>query len=104
MAGYGLELYKSIEAETSQSVTFHGCGSLRLAYTDAEHDWLRLTYSVGQYLGHPMEIIGPRRIRELHPFYNLEGVKVALHTPADGHVDPAGTAFALAKGARQLGA
>jgi dimethylglycine dehydrogenase len=50
-----------------------------------------------------MEMIGPERIRELHPFYNLDGVKAALHTPDDGHVDPAGAAFALAKGARQLG-
>ena len=47
-------------------------------------------------------MIGPERIRELHPFYNLDGVKGALHTPDDGHVDPAGPAFALEKGARQL--
>ena len=39
-------------------------------------------------------------IRALHPFYNLDGVQAALHTPDDGHVDPAGAAFALAKQAR----
>ncbi|MEL6793819.1 MAG: FAD-dependent oxidoreductase, partial [Pseudomonadota bacterium] len=49
------------------------------------------------------EMVGPEEIRRLHPFYNLDGVKAALHTPDDGHVDPAGAAFALAKGARQLG-
>jgi dimethylglycine dehydrogenase len=104
MAGYAIELYPKLEAETGQSVSFHGCGSLRLAYTDEELDWLRHTVSVGAALGHPMEIIGPDAIRRLHPFYNLEGVIAALHTPEDGHVDPAGATLALARGARQLGA
>lgn len=102
--GYNIELYsKVLETETGQSVTWHGCGSLRLAYTDDELDWLYQTVSVGRGLGFPMEIVGPSRIRELHPFYKLDGVQAALHTPEDGHVDPAGAAFALAKGARQLG-
>jgi dimethylglycine dehydrogenase len=102
--GYNIDLYSRVlEAETGQSVTWHGCGSLRLAYTEDELDWLRQTISVGKGLGFPMEIVGPERIRELHPYYNLDGVRAALHTPDDGHVDPAGAAFALAKGARQLG-
>ncbi len=104
MAGYGIELYQSIEEETGQSVTFHRCGSLRMAYTDGEMDYLGQIMSVGATLGHPMEILSPAEIAELHPFYNLEGIRAALHTPADGHVDPAGAAFALAKGARQRGA
>ena len=104
MAGYAIELYPRLERETGQSVTFHGCGSLRLAYTRDELNWLRHTVSVGTALGHPMEIIGPDAIRRLHPFYNLDGVLAALHTPADGHVDPAGATFALARGARRLGA
>jgi dimethylglycine dehydrogenase len=104
MAGYAIDLYRTIEAEAEQSVSFHGCGSLRLAYSDDELDWLKHTMSVGAVLGHPMELIGPEEIRRLHPFYNLDGVKAALHTPEDGHVDPAGATFAMAKGARRLGA
>ncbi|MEL7137828.1 MAG: FAD-dependent oxidoreductase [Pseudomonadota bacterium] len=103
--GYNIDLYsKVLEAETGQSVTWHGCGSLRLAYTADEVDWLKQTISVGRGLGFPMEIVGPDEIRALHPFYNLKGVRAALHTPDDGHVDPSGAAMALAKGARQLGA
>ncbi len=102
--GYNIDLYsKVLEAETGQSVTWHGCGSLRLAYTDDEVDWLRHTISVGRGLGFPMEMVGPERIAELHPYYNLDGVQAALHTPEDGHVDPAGAAFAMAAGARKLG-
>ena len=103
--GYNIDLYsKRLEEETGQSVTWHGCGSFRLAYGEDEMDWLRQTLSVGKALGFPMEMVQPDRIRELHPFYNLEGVIAALHTPDDGHVDPAGVTFALAQGARQLGA
>ena len=103
--GYNIDLYsKILEQETGQSVTWHGCGSFRLAYTDDEYDWLKHTISVGKSLGFPMEIVSPERIRELHPFYNLDGVQAALHTPEDGHADPAGVSFAMAQGARQLGA
>ncbi|MEM9098377.1 MAG: FAD-dependent oxidoreductase [Pseudomonadota bacterium] len=102
--GYNIDLYsKILEEETGQGVTWHGCGSFRLAYDDDEVDWLKHTISVGAALGFPMEIVGPETIREMHPFYNLDGVKAALHTPDDGHVDPAGATFALAAGARQLG-
>ncbi|MEO0621769.1 MAG: FAD-dependent oxidoreductase [Pseudomonadota bacterium] len=104
MAAYGTALYPRLEAETGQSATWHGCGSLRVAYSQEEVDWLHYTLSVGRGLGHDMEIVGPERIRALHPFYNLDGVEAALHTPHDGHVDPAGVTFALAAGARQKGA
>jgi len=102
--GYNIDLYQRLEAETGQSVSWHGCGSLRLAYSDDEVDWLKHTTSVGAALGFPMEIIGPERIGELHPYYNLDGVQAALHTTDDGHVDPSGVTFALAKGARDRGA
>ena len=103
MAQYGTELYPRLEAETEQSCSWHGCGSLRVAYTDDEVDWLHYTLSIGLGLGHEMRVIGPEEIRALHPFYNLDGIKAALHTPHDGHVDPAGVTFALAAGTRQRG-
>ncbi|MCP4765121.1 MAG: FAD-dependent oxidoreductase [Gammaproteobacteria bacterium] len=103
MAAYGTELYPRLEDETGQSCTWHGSGSLRIAYTQDEVDWIRYTLSVGKGLGHTMEIVGPDRIAVLHPFYNLDGVMAALYTPHDGHVDPAGVAFAMAKGARMMG-
>lgn len=104
MADYGTELYANLEAETGQSCSWHGCGSLRVAYEEAELDWLNYTRSVGLGLGHDMEIVGTDRIRELHPFYNVDGIKAALHTPGDGHVDPAGICFAMAASARKMGA
>ncbi|MEO0497382.1 MAG: FAD-dependent oxidoreductase [Pseudomonadota bacterium] len=102
---YNIGLYSgALEAETGQSCTWHGCGSFRLAYTEDEMDWLRHTLSVGRALGFNIELVKPERIAELHPFYNLDGVLGALHTPDDGHVDPSGPTHAMAIGARQLGA
>ena len=101
---YNISLYSgSLEEETKQSVTWHDCGSLRLAYTEDEMDWLRQTLSIGRALGFNIELIGSKRIRELHPYYDVHGVLGALHTPDDGHVDPSGVTHALATGARRLG-
>ncbi|SHE81841.1 dimethylglycine dehydrogenase [Ruegeria intermedia] len=102
---YNIGLYSgALETETGQAVTWHGCGSFRLAYTEDEMDWLRHTLSVGRSLGFNIELVGPDRVAELHPFYNLDGVLGALHTPDDGHVDPTNVTMAMAAGARQLGA
>ena len=102
---YNIGLYSgALEAETGHGVTWHGCGSFRLAYTEDEMDWLRHTLSVGRALGFNIELVDPTRVRALHPFYNLDGVLGALHTPDDGHVDPSGVTQGLAAGARQLGA
>ncbi|MEO0636326.1 MAG: FAD-dependent oxidoreductase [Pseudomonadota bacterium] len=102
---YNIGLYSgALEAETGQSCTWHGCGSFRLAYTEDEMDWLRHTLSVGRALGFNIELVKPERIAELHPFYNLDGVLGALHTPDDGHVDPSNVTMAMATGARMLGA
>ena len=101
---YNIGLYSGLlEKETGQSCTWHGCGSFRLAYTEDEMDWLRHTLSVGRALGFNIELVGPEQIAALHPFYNLEGVIGALHTPDDGHVDPSGPTHAMAIGARNLG-
>ena len=101
---YNIGLYAgALEAETGQAVTWHGCGSFRLAYTEDEMDWLRHTLSVGRSLGFNIELVGPDRVAALHPFYNLDGVLGALHTPDDGHVDPSNVTMAMAQGARQLG-
>ena len=101
---YNIGLYSGgLEAETGQPVTWHGCGSFRLAYTTDELDWLRHTLSVGQSLGFNIELVEPEKVAEMHPFYNLQGVLGALHTPDDGHVDPTNVTMAMAAGSRQKG-
>ena len=102
---YNIGLYSgALERETGQAVTWHGCGSFRLAYTEDEMDWLRHTLSVGRALGFNIELVDVPHIANHHPFYNLDGVIGALHTPDDGHVDPTNVTMAMAAGARALGA
>lgn len=101
---YNIGLYSgALEKETGHNVTWHGCGSFRVAYSEDEMDWLRHTLSVGRSLGFNIELVDPAFIATLHPFYNLDGVLGALYTPDDGHVDPSGVTQAMAAGARSLG-
>ena len=101
---YNIGLYAgALEKETGQSVTWHGCGSFRLAHEEDEMDWLRHTLSIGRALNFNIELVDKDFIQRLHPFYQLDGVLGALYTPDDGHVDPSGVTQALATGARQLG-
>lgn len=101
---YGVEFYQNLEAETGQSVSWHGCGSLRVAYHDDEVDYIKYIMSVGRGIGVPMEIIDPAEIKRLHPFFNMDGVKAGLSTPDDGHVDPSGATMGMIAGARARGA
>ena len=104
MVDYNIKLYSGeLEKETGQAVTWHGCGSFRLAYTQDEMDWLHHTLSVGRSLGFNIELVDPAFIITKHPYYNLDGVLGALYTPDDGHVDPSNVTMAMAAGARQKG-
>ena len=101
---YACELYASLEAETQVATSWHRSGSLRVAYNAEEVDWLRAQLGPATYVGNAMEWIGPSRISKLHPFYVTDGMLGAVHTPDDGHVDPAGAANAMVRAARNLGA
>ncbi len=103
---YAVDCYKSIEQETSQSVSWHGCGSLRVA-TSADHlDWIHHLCDAVQGRGQEAVMLGPKEVADLNPLYDTRaaGVVAGIYTPDDGHVDPAGACLALANGARQMGA
>ncbi len=101
-----VDLYQRIEAETGQSVSWHNCGSMRVATSDDHVDWIQHLRECILARGQEAHIVGPDEIKRLNPLYDLaaSGVRCALFTPDDGHVDPAGTCQAMAKGARLAGA
>lgn len=101
---YGTELYPKLEALTGHAVSWHGCGGLRLATTDAELDWLKYVQGIQKLGGYEGEIIGPDEIKKYHPFLETFGIKAAFRTVTDGHVAPADVTNAMAAGARKLGA
>ena len=98
-----IECYKEAEAASGQSVGWHECGGLRVARDADELDWLKSMLGIGKGLDLPMELVGPDAMKKLHPYYEIDGIIAALHTPFDGHVDPSGATFALAAAARSSG-
>lgn len=101
---YAVDLYKRIEQETGQSVSWHNCGSLRIASSEQHKDWVLHYRDAIIARGQECHWVGPEEIVDLNPLYDPAGIVGGIFTPDDGHVDPSGTCQAMAKGARQLGA
>ncbi|NNG03977.1 MAG: FAD-dependent oxidoreductase [Inquilinus sp.] len=101
---YSVDLYKSLEAETGQDVSFHVTGNLRLATNRERMDEYTKYCSTANTIGVPFELIGPAEIKELWPLCNTEGLVGALFHPDDGHIAPVDLTNALAIGARNRGA
>jgi len=96
--------YKAVEQETGQSIGWHEVGGYRVAYDDDEVDWLKSIMGVGRLLDLPMDLVGPDDVKQGNPFYNTDGMKAAIQTFEDGHIDPSSVTQALAIAARNRGA
>ena len=101
---YSVELYKKLEAETGQPVSFHVCGNLRLANNRDRLDEYRNYMSTAETIGVECELIDVEAIKKLWPLANTQGLVGALYHPTDGHIAPVDLTMALAKGARDRGA
>ncbi|MFQ6018960.1 MAG: FAD-dependent oxidoreductase, partial [Kiloniellaceae bacterium] len=101
---YSVDLYKTLEEETGQDVSFHVTGNLRLATNKQRMDEYHKYCGTANTIGVPFEIITPKEIAALWPPCNIEGLVGALYHPHDGHCAPADLTTALAIGARNGGA
>ena len=107
---YSVDLYKHLQAETGQDVSFHATGNLRLATSRDRLDEYQKYCGTANTIGVPFEIIGPAEVKKLWPLLELggsddtAGVIAALYHPQDGHIAPADLTMALRKGARAKGA
>ena len=101
---YSVDLYKKLEAETGQDVSFHVTGNLRLATNNERMDEYHKYCGTANTIGVPFEIITPDEIRELWPLCDTDGLVGALYHPDDGHIAPADVTQAMATGARNGGA
>ncbi len=64
---YSVDLYKRLQAETGQDVSFHATGNLRLATSRDRMDEYRKYCGTANTIGVPFEIIGPQQVKELWP-------------------------------------
>jgi dimethylglycine dehydrogenase len=101
---YSVELYKTLEAETEQAVSFHDVGNLRLATNRDRMDEYRNYQCTAETIGVECHLVGVDEIKKLWPLINAEGLIGALWHPTDGHIAPVDLTMALAKGARMRGA
>jgi len=101
---YSVELYKTLEAETGQNVSFHEVGNLRLATNRERMDEYRNYQCTAETIGVECHLVGVDEIKKLWPLINADGLLGALWHPTDGHIAPVDLTMALAKGARMNGA
>ena len=104
LQGYTIRLYRELEELTGQSCGLHHVGGLTLASDPDRLDFLKAERAKHRYMGLETEIVGPAEVARLSPITNPEGLLGALYDPLDGHLDPAGTTQAYARGARMQGA
>ena len=100
---YSNYLYPKLEEMTGQYVSWHASGGIRIARKQEDIDWFHYMKGIADNVGFHMEIIDPAKIKEINPFYNIDGVLAGAWTTDDGHADPSGLTNAMAKGASNMG-
>ncbi|MES0824948.1 GcvT family protein [Ruegeria sp. SCP11] len=104
LAKYSMQLFETLEAETSQATGFRRNGALRVATNDDRLDELNRAVSRAHGYGVEARAMTPEQIGELYPLINLRGVAGGAWMPNDAQVNPADVTMAMVKGARQYGA
>ncbi|MDH3667997.1 MAG: FAD-dependent oxidoreductase [Paracoccaceae bacterium] len=103
LINYSIDLYGQLEEETGQSCGWLQCGSLSISTNRDRTTTLKRQVSLGRAFGLEAELVDGKRAQELWPIANMSDVEAAIHSPADGRVNPSDTALALSKGARARG-
>jgi heterotetrameric sarcosine oxidase gamma subunit len=103
LAGYGVDAYSRLEAETGVPIGYHRSGSLTLAQTPGRMDEMAYTAAMARHHGVEANIVAPEAVAELWPLASTEALLGGLHQPGDASVNPGWAALALAKGAHDRG-
>ncbi len=103
MLMHSVDLYRSLKQETGVDPGWHEVGSLRLASTPERLEELQRQAGWAKTFGLPLELLSAQEALELFPLMDPEGVLGAAYLASDGYLDPSGLAYALAKGATNLG-
>jgi glycine cleavage system aminomethyltransferase T/glycine/D-amino acid oxidase-like deaminating enzyme len=104
MMQYSVGLYTELEELTGNDPGWHQLGGLRLASSQPRLEEIRRQASWAKTFGLPMEIVSAQEASALFPPLSTDGVLAAAFIPDDGYLDPSQLTFALAAGARRLGA
>jgi 4-methylaminobutanoate oxidase (formaldehyde-forming) len=104
MMMYSVGLYGELRELTGLDPGWHQLGGLRLACSEARLEEIHRQNAWARTFGLPMEIVSPAEAKQLFPPMAADDVLAAAYLPYDGYLDPSQLTFALADGARRLGA
>jgi 4-methylaminobutanoate oxidase (formaldehyde-forming) len=104
MMQYSVGLYAELAELTGKDPGWHQLGGLRLASSQPRLEEIRRQAAWARTFGLPMEIVSAQEAQERFPLMSTEDVLGAAFLPDDGYLDPSQLTFALADGARALGA
>ncbi|MCP4117918.1 MAG: FAD-dependent oxidoreductase [Desulfobacteraceae bacterium] len=97
MRKYSSELYDELGA-------YEKVGSLRMAASKEQHMTLQRAVSTAKGVGLDVDMISPEEAMKIMPWASSDDLYSAVYLPNDGHIDPHGTTYAVAKAAKDLGA
>ncbi|MBL8313811.1 MAG: FAD-binding oxidoreductase, partial [Rubrivivax sp.] len=103
MSKYGIELYRTLEAETGLATGWKACGSVNVARTPERWMVLRKQAALARSFGVEVQLITPREAGDLYPVMRTDDLQGAIWIPGDGKANPADLCMSLAKGARNRG-
>ena len=104
MMQYSVGLYADLARETGKDPGWHQLGGLRLASSQERYEEIQRQAGWAKSFGLEMELVSPAEAKEMFPPMSTDGVVAAAFLPLDGYLDPSQLTFALADGARLLGA
>jgi 4-methylaminobutanoate oxidase (formaldehyde-forming) len=104
MSRYGIELYRTLEAETGLATGWKACGSVNVARTPERMQVLKKQAALARSFGIEVQLITPKEAGDLYPVMRTDDLQGAIWIPGDGKANPADLCMSLAKGARQRGA
>ena len=103
LAGYGVQTYERLQANSGIDVSFTQSGSLLLARTPGRMDEIRYTAALARQKGVPVEFLSPAEVVQRWPLASSERLLGGLLHPMDGYLNPGLAAVALAKLAYEQG-
>ena len=104
MMQYSVGLYAELRELTGNDPGWHQLGGLRLASSRPRLEEIQRQAAWARTFGLPMEIVSAEEAQAMFPPMSTKGVEAAAFLPGDGYLDPSQLTFALADGARALGA
>ena len=104
MSQYGIELYSTLEQETSLATGWKQCGSLNVAKTPERMQLIKRQMARAKSFGIAFDYVSPAEAAKIAPILRTDDLAGAVWIPGDGKANPTDLTQSLAKGARLRGA